>query len=461
MSSSSVTPIMSSSMDTMPLHRHQRQTLILSKSKGPAAASSTTRRPTAADNVPTAILLPPSGIIHNNVVPKKPMRPLTAYHIFFQIEREYVIQSTAGPDADSTIHDNKIYHPNVPRRYRDVRLSIDWYAGPGKRKKRKHRKGHGKIGFLELSKVISERWARLDIVDPETKSFVKKIAQSEIEEYYREVKEYKEMLAANGLVEPTATTTEQKASNKPSQQRRPVVAASKKTKKAANNKNERGSSSSPLLPAVEKRPPSVATPAMMMTSRPDAVSSSMLCLPAVSDDNNFLPTTTTTTTMQTVNNDDIVNFLFSVVVDNNDGNGMLMPPPNLLPRPVSFGDASFGEYHADDDTSTIIGHEALQHHSRKRKMMFHRQDSGGGISISYFNSLMGGGGGDNSMQTDNNNKIQRRRTPPTVTDNNANYNYAASPSPPMCVSGNSRPSSSSVEVDICDDEIMQLWKSHN
>lgn len=124
---------------------------------------------------------------------KKPMRPLTTYHIFFQIEREYLIQTTAGECADKAIHDNKSYLPDVPRRYRSIKLLPDWFAGPGKRQKRKHRKSHGKIGFLELSRIISKRWATLDSADPETKQYVSAIAARELEEYKIEMNEYKEL----------------------------------------------------------------------------------------------------------------------------------------------------------------------------------------------------------------------------------------------------------------------------
>lgn len=124
----------------------------------------------------------------SSITKSKPMRPLAAYHIFFQIEREYIIQ-TASPDhivSDPT----KTYQAGVPSRYRSIKLSPDWYAGPGKRQKRKHRKTHGMIGFLELSRVISQRWATLETVDPETKGYVKQVAARELVEFKEELKEY-------------------------------------------------------------------------------------------------------------------------------------------------------------------------------------------------------------------------------------------------------------------------------
>mmetsp|Transcript_10073 Transcript_10073/g.16577 ORF Transcript_10073/g.16577 Transcript_10073/m.16577 type:complete len:493 (+) Transcript_10073:100-1578(+) len=131
--------------------------------------------------------------VSNGDVPKKPMRPLTAYHIYFQIEREFIIQTLSGEDADKSILEGKKCLDDVPDRYRATKLSPDWYFGPGKRAKRKHRKQHGKIGFLELSRVISTRWAKLEETDPDIKQFVSKLAKQELEVYQREVEEYKEL----------------------------------------------------------------------------------------------------------------------------------------------------------------------------------------------------------------------------------------------------------------------------
>jgi predicted transcriptional regulator len=84
----------------------------------------------------------------------------------------------------------------VPQRYRKTKLSPDWYFGPGKKKsgKRKHRKQRGKIGFVELSQIVAARWAKLEETDPDIKSFIQKLANQELEEYRRDMKEYKKLI---------------------------------------------------------------------------------------------------------------------------------------------------------------------------------------------------------------------------------------------------------------------------
>ncbi len=124
--------------------------------------------------------------------PIKPMRPLPAYYIYLQIEKEFIIQSIPGKDADKSIHDDKVYLDNVPERYRQTKLSPDWY----KRKKRKHRKQHGKIGFKELTSMVASRWADLEKTNPDIKRFVQNIAERELMEYHREMKEYVEQMKA-------------------------------------------------------------------------------------------------------------------------------------------------------------------------------------------------------------------------------------------------------------------------
>lgn len=116
---------------------------------------------------------------------------------------------------------NKKLLEGVPQRYKDIKLSPDWYFGPGKRPKRKHRKAHGKIGFMELSSIISSRWAELDTFDPEVKSFVQKLAKQELDEYVVEMKKYKEAtkdmkLSASGTGTSTRSSSTPKVQKKKS-----------------------------------------------------------------------------------------------------------------------------------------------------------------------------------------------------------------------------------------------------
>lgn len=166
----------------------------------------------------------------------KPSRPLTAYHIFLQIEREYIIQ-TRTEDGEDTPDDGKVLMPDVPERYRNVRLAPDWYFRPGKRRKRVHRKSHGKVSFMELSRAISTRWARLDDVDPETKAYVKMLAQRELEEYTREMEEYKAGVLADPLLAPPRAPADDLEVAKV---KSPPGAASAKTKKAKRRKSGGG-----------------------------------------------------------------------------------------------------------------------------------------------------------------------------------------------------------------------------
>jgi hypothetical protein len=144
-----------------------------------AEQNKSTNHPSPSDNSPSI---------------SKPVRPLTAYHLFFQLERELIMQTTPKASSnDGNAHENYSDHrqygyeidPEMPTRYKFIFLSPFWYmSASGKRMKtyesegkRRHKRRSGKISFLELSSLVSTRWATLQQTCPEIKVFVQKIAK--------------------------------------------------------------------------------------------------------------------------------------------------------------------------------------------------------------------------------------------------------------------------------------------
>lgn len=147
----------------------------------------------AANKTPTARKASESSVEDDgNAPPTKPLRPLSAYHLFFQLERVHILKEMSNDDAHGS-PEHKILLENAPKRYEGMKVFRDWHARPGKRQRRKHRKSHGQIGFQELSKAISKRWAEIDKTDPDVKKFVQNIANRELEEYQRDMTMYKEL----------------------------------------------------------------------------------------------------------------------------------------------------------------------------------------------------------------------------------------------------------------------------
>ena len=134
---------------------------------------------------------------HSNSLPK-PSRPYTEYNLFFQLEREHILQVQLGFEPDYEPHD--IFDPSdaanyegppLPSRYSDLVYLNDWHLpGKEKRRKRRHRKTHGMISFQELSLKIADAWKT---VDSETRVFCAELCEIGRMRYKVAMKSYKAM----------------------------------------------------------------------------------------------------------------------------------------------------------------------------------------------------------------------------------------------------------------------------
>jgi len=153
---------------------------------------------------------PSSPHVSVPVVTTKPPRPYTEYTMFYQLEREFVLRKVlCSEEEQKKEKDDKngevaLFRndPLMPERYRDLPLRADWYISGKSKKpsKRKHRKSHGKIGFLELTRMIAARWAK---VDEETKKYCKMMAAMELVKYKEDMESYnayKDRLSAIGEI---------------------------------------------------------------------------------------------------------------------------------------------------------------------------------------------------------------------------------------------------------------------
>ena len=136
--------------------------------------------------------------------------------MFYQLEREYILHRILTTEQEHALQTSNAiaagtHNPTValfqndplmPARFCSLPLRADWYIS-GKSKnptKRKHRKRYGKIGFLELTRMIAARWAK---VDDETRKYCKMMAAMELVKYKEDMESYnvyKDRLSAIGEI---------------------------------------------------------------------------------------------------------------------------------------------------------------------------------------------------------------------------------------------------------------------
>eukprot|EP00529_Nitzschia_sp_RCC80_P017903 CAMPEP_0113507290 /NCGR_PEP_ID=MMETSP0014_2-20120614/36381_1 /TAXON_ID=2857 /ORGANISM="Nitzschia sp." /LENGTH=816 /DNA_ID=CAMNT_0000402879 /DNA_START=176 /DNA_END=2626 /DNA_ORIENTATION=+ /assembly_acc=CAM_ASM_000159 len=101
----------------------------------------------------------------------KPKRPLSSYNIYFQHQRERLVEEKSGEATPE-----------------EVVASVEGILARGKTKRR-HRKSHGKISFGDLARSIADSWKT---VCPKNKAIFDHYAERDMLRYKRELKVWRD-----------------------------------------------------------------------------------------------------------------------------------------------------------------------------------------------------------------------------------------------------------------------------
>jgi hypothetical protein len=102
----------------------------------------------------------------NEKVPGFPRRPLSAYNIFFKVQRYCIINGVK-------------FIPDITA----IQEIIEMEDFKSKNKRRVHRTSHGKIGFAELARQISQSW---NICDASLKAHFQELSKRDKKRYDEE-----------------------------------------------------------------------------------------------------------------------------------------------------------------------------------------------------------------------------------------------------------------------------------
>lgn len=115
---------------------------------------------------------------------------MSAYNLFFSEERERILKEI-NKDSDDKVGDDEDDAPLIKEGDDDAGdekpKAVERPLIPSQKKRRPHRKTHGKISFQQLARMVGERWKGLP--DDERK-YYQELAQEDMKQQKVAMEEY-------------------------------------------------------------------------------------------------------------------------------------------------------------------------------------------------------------------------------------------------------------------------------